>query len=70
MQTLIGQFKDQKPDLADASLLAVAERLTISQIATFDLQDFNVYRIHCKQKLQLESFEAPSVKNPQRKTRR
>jgi uncharacterized protein len=70
MQSLIGQFKDQMPDLADASLLAVAERLTIRQIATFDLQDFNVYRIHGKQKLQLESFDAPSVKNPQRKSRR
>lgn len=45
IHTLLGRYADQRPDLADASLLAIAERLGINEIATFDRKDFATYRI-------------------------
>lgn len=67
MHLSIGRFADQRPDLADASLLAVAERLGIGEVATFDRKDFSTYRIGRGIALTLTDFDDPA---PQRATRR
>ena len=45
---LIDKYRDLRADFADASLVAMAERLHIRRIATVD-SDFSVYRINGKQ---------------------
>jgi uncharacterized protein len=39
------KYKDRDPDLADLSLLALAEVTGITEIATVDLTDFGIYRL-------------------------
>lgn len=39
------KYADQDPDLADLSLLAVAERTGVRDILTVDAKDFAVYRL-------------------------
>lgn len=69
MHRSIGRFADQRPDLADASLLALAERLGIGEIATFDHKDFETYRVGRDQLLQLTDFDAPVAKAPRARKR-
>ena len=45
MDALMQQYKDAPMDLADASLVAVAESLNLSRIFTID-HHFRAYRIH------------------------
>jgi len=45
MQQLMDQYSDTPMDLADASLVATAEKLRLSRIFTLD-SDFYVYRIN------------------------
>ena len=45
------RYKDLPGDFADLSLLAVAERLDISRIASLD-RDFDVYRLRGAKKFQ------------------
>ena len=61
MHASIGRFADQRPDLADASLLAVAERLGIDEVATFDRKDFSTYRIGRDAALLLTDFDATAA---------
>ena len=61
MHASIGRFADQRPDLADASLLAVAERLGIDEVATFDRKDFSTYRIGRDAALVLTDFDAAAA---------
>ena len=44
MRELMKKYKDLPMDLADAALVAVAEREKIRQIFTLDRRDFQVYR--------------------------
>jgi predicted nucleic acid-binding protein len=67
MHASIGRFADQRPDLADASLLAVAERLGIAEVATFDRKDFSTYRIGRDVALALTDFEAAPPARRRRK---
>lgn len=39
------KYADQNPDLADLSLLALAERTGVGDILTVDAKDFAVYRL-------------------------
>ena len=39
------KYADQNPDLADLSLLAVAERTGVRDILTVDARDFAIYRL-------------------------
>jgi uncharacterized protein len=41
--TLLDKYRDMPADFADASLVALAERLNLSRVASVD-HDFNVYR--------------------------
>jgi predicted nucleic acid-binding protein len=43
---LMKQYADLPMDLADASLLVVAEELDEARILTTDQRDFNIYRFH------------------------
>jgi predicted nucleic acid-binding protein len=44
MRHLMRKYRDLPMDLADAGLVAVAERERISRIFTLDRRDFEVYR--------------------------
>ncbi|MCP4493836.1 MAG: PIN domain-containing protein [Gammaproteobacteria bacterium] len=43
--TLMNKYNDLPMDFADATLVAIAEKLKISQVFTLDISDFNAYRI-------------------------
>ena len=43
---LMNQYADLPMDLADASLVVVAEELDEARILTTDQRDFNIYRFH------------------------
>ena len=38
------QYADQRPQLADCSLMCIAERLRISTVFTLDRRDFHIFR--------------------------
>jgi uncharacterized protein len=44
MHTLMGKYEDLPMDLADASLVVLAERLGHGRILSTDLRDFNTYK--------------------------
>lgn len=46
MAELMQQYQDRPMDLADASLVAVAELLEITRIFTLDRRDFYIYRLN------------------------
>jgi len=48
MAELMGKYHDRPMDFADASLVALAERLSLDRIFTVDRRDFSVYRLHGK----------------------
>lgn len=70
MAQFIGRFADQRPDLAAASLLALAQRLGIEEVATFDQRDFGRYRIGRDQALRLTDFDNPPASPPRRSRKR
>jgi predicted nucleic acid-binding protein len=43
---LMDRYADRPMDFADASLTAIAERLTLERIVTIDRTDFSIYRLH------------------------
>lgn len=45
MLVLLEKYRDRPMDLADASLVLLAERLGIAEILTVDRADFDVYRL-------------------------
>ncbi len=46
MNELMTKYADLPMDFADASLVAVAERLSLNRIFTVDRDDFTNYRLH------------------------
>lgn len=50
MAELMDKYADLPMDFADASLVAVAERLGLERIFTIDRADFSVYRLHGKKR--------------------
>jgi hypothetical protein len=49
MEDIMTRYQDAEFDYADVSIMAVAERLNITQIMTFDRRDFTMYRpSHCE----------------------
>jgi uncharacterized protein len=51
---LLRKYADIDADWADISLVWLAERLGIARIATIDVADFGVYRIHGRKRFELE----------------
>lgn len=50
MRELMRKYKDRRMDLADAALVAVAEREGIRVVFTVDRKDFSVYRLHGRER--------------------
>ena len=48
MSELMSKYSDRPMDFADASLVALAERLSLDRIFTVDRRDFSTYRLHSK----------------------
>jgi len=53
MRVLMRKYADRPMDLADAGLVAVAEREALQSIFTIDKNDFLVYRIHNRLRFKL-----------------
>ena len=51
---LFAKYADQNPDWADIELIWLAETCGITRIATLDVADFSVYRIHGRKRFELE----------------
>jgi predicted nucleic acid-binding protein len=51
---LFEKYADQSPDWADMELVWLAEATGITRIATLDVADFSVYRIHGRKRFDLE----------------
>jgi len=51
---LFEKYADQDPDWADLELVWLAEAAGITRIATLDVADFSVYRIHGRKRFELE----------------
>ncbi len=47
-KTLMEKFKDIPMDYADATLVSIAEDLSITRVVTFDVKDFGIYRLSSK----------------------
>ncbi len=45
MLSLLEKYRDRPMDLADASLVLLAERLGVEEILTIDRADFDIYRL-------------------------
>lgn len=45
MLVLLEKYRDRPMDLADASLVVLAERIGVTEILTVDRRDFDVYRL-------------------------
>ena len=52
--TLLRKYADIDPDWADIELIWLAETTGITRIATLDVADFSVYRIHGRRRFELE----------------
>ena len=46
---LMEKYKDIPMDYADATLVSIAEDLSITHVVTFDVKDFGIYRLPLKQ---------------------
>lgn len=54
IRQLFAKFEDQDPDWADMELVWLAEATGVYRIATLDVADFSVYRIHGRRRFELE----------------
>ena len=57
MQALMRKYQDRPMDLADASLVCLAEQRGVRDIFTLDRQDFHIYRLHGRQTFHLWPVE-------------
>lgn len=53
MRTLMHKYQDRPMDLADASLVCLAEQRGVRDIFTLDRDDFRIYRVHGRQTFRL-----------------
>ena len=54
IRQLFMKYADQDPDWADMELVWLAETTGVNRIATLDVADFSVYRIHGRKRFELE----------------
>ncbi len=48
MQQIMNDYQSSEFDFTDVAVMALAERLNISQVGTFDRRDFSIFRpSHC-----------------------
>lgn len=48
VKRLMEKYKDIPMDYADATLVSIAEDLSIKEVVTFDVKDFGIYRLSSK----------------------
>lgn len=53
LETLMRKYRDRPMDLADATLVEIANRLDLTTILTVDLADFETYRIRGRKRFRL-----------------
>ena len=53
MATLFDKYRDCDPDWADLELVWLAESTGVQHIATLDVADFSVYRIHGRKRFEM-----------------
>lgn len=53
VDALMQQYKDRPMDFADATLVRIAERESLSLILTIDHNDFETYRIHGRRRFRI-----------------
>jgi uncharacterized protein len=53
LHALMEKYQDRPMDLADASLVALAEERRLRDIFTLDRDDFQIYRLHRRQTFRL-----------------
>ena len=53
LDVLMNQYRDRPMDFADATLVHIAERESISLILTIDHDDFETYRIHGRRRFRI-----------------
>jgi predicted nucleic acid-binding protein len=53
LDLLMNQYRDRPMDFADATLVHVAERESLSLILTIDHDDFETYRIHGRRRFRI-----------------
>ncbi len=68
----IGKYADLPKDLADASLIWVAESLGVLEVLTIDRRDFGIYRTARGQALRNVLFDSPTLTlaTPRRRVRK
>jgi predicted nucleic acid-binding protein len=49
VKRLMQKYKDIPMDYADATLVSIAEDLSLTHVVTFDVKDFGIYRLFRKQ---------------------
>ena len=53
LDVLMNQYRDRPMDFADATLVHIAERESLSLILTVDQDDFETYRIHGRRRFRI-----------------
>jgi hypothetical protein len=53
LDALMNQYQDRPMDFADATLVHIAERESLSLILTIDRDDFETYRIHGRRRFRI-----------------
>jgi predicted nucleic acid-binding protein len=53
MAVLFDKYRDQDPDWTDLELVWLAETTGTHRIATVDVADFSVYRIHGRKRFEM-----------------
>jgi predicted nucleic acid-binding protein len=53
LDVLMNQYRDRPMDFADATLVDIAERESLSLILTIDHGDFETYRIHGRRRFRI-----------------
>ena len=61
LRALMEKYQDRPMDLADASLVALAEERGLRDIFTLDRADFQTYRLHRRQPFRLWPRDEPTA---------
>ena len=55
------KYKDIPMDYADATLVSIAEDLSVTHVVTFDVKDFGIYRLPSKQPFVILPWKAEGL---------
>jgi predicted nucleic acid-binding protein len=69
LRELMNKYRDRPMDLADASLVHVAERDGYRRVFTLDRRDFEVYRLAGRERFTIVPAPEGPVRRPRRRSR-